>query len=56
MPKFLVDKLRREYPHNDAAVFGTLNKRGYMRGNKVTAKGRAAQAKHDRKAARGGGR
>lgn len=35
-------KLRKEYPGNDSAVYGTLNKIGLMRGNKTTAKGRKA--------------
>jgi hypothetical protein len=46
MPKFLEDKLKAEYPGNDAAVYGTLNNLGYMHGNKETAAGRAAEAKH----------
>ena len=49
MPKFLEDKLKREYPNNPHAVFGTMNAIGAMRGNKETAKGRAMQAKHNRK-------
>lgn len=32
-------KLKKEYPGNSQAVFGTLNKAGLMRGNKTTAKG-----------------
>jgi hypothetical protein len=35
-------KLKKEYPGNPGAVYGTLNKIGLMRGNKVTAKGRRA--------------
>ena len=35
------DKLKREYPGNPGAVYGTLNKAGLMRGNKVTRKGKA---------------
>ena len=49
MPKFLEDKLKKEYPGNPSAVYGTMNNLGYMHGNKETAAGRAAQAKHDRK-------
>ena len=41
MPASLERKLKKEYPHNDHAVYGTLNKLGYMKGNKETAKGRA---------------
>jgi len=48
LPKFLEDKLKREYPNNPAAVYGTLNNLGYMRGNKETQAGKAAQAKHGR--------
>ncbi len=46
MPKFLEAKLKREYPNNPGSVYGTLNRLGYMHGNKETAKGAAAQKKH----------
>lgn len=49
MPQFLEEKLKKEYGNNPHAVFGTMNKIGAMRGNKVTAKGRAMQRKHNRK-------
>ena len=40
------DKLKREYPGNPGAVFGTLNKIGLKRGSKTTAKGmKAAKSK-----------
>jgi hypothetical protein len=48
MPKFLEDKLKKQYPNNPHAVFGTMNKLGAMRGNKETAKGKRMQAKHDK--------
>ena len=48
MPKFLEDKLKKEYGGDKHAVFGTMNKIGAMRGNKETAKGRAMEAKHRR--------
>src|SRR5689334_8551325 len=48
MPKFLIDKLKAEYPNNPHAVYGTLNNLGAMHGNKETAKGAAMQAKHER--------
>ena len=32
-------KLKREYPNNPGAVYGTLNKIGLMHGNKPTKKG-----------------
>ena len=35
-------KLKREYPGNPGAVYGTLNKIGLMRGSKTTAKGKKA--------------
>lgn len=40
MPRILEQKLKREYPGNDHAVYGTLNKIGAMHGNKETKKGR----------------
>lgn len=46
MPKFLEDKLKKEYPGNNKAVFGTMNKIGAMRGNKETALGKRMEAKH----------
>lgn len=46
MPKFLEDKLKREYPGNDRAVFGTLNAIGAVKGNKETPKGKAMAKKH----------
>lgn len=33
-------KLKKEYPGNKHAIYGTLNKAGLMHGNKVTAKGK----------------
>lgn len=41
MPIALERKIKKEYPNNDRAVYGTLNKLGYMKGNKETAKGKA---------------
>ena len=43
MPKILENKLKKEYPNNPHAVFGTMNKIGAMRGNKETSKGRAIE-------------
>ena len=39
------DKLKRKYPGNKGAVYGTLNKIGLMRGSKTTAKGKRAAKK-----------
>lgn len=33
-------KLKKEYPGNPGAVYGTLNKLHLMKGNKVTRKGK----------------
>jgi hypothetical protein len=49
MPKQLEEKLKREYPNNPGAVFGTLNKMGAMRGNKITEKGKAMEKKAEGK-------
>ena len=46
MPRFLEQKLKKEYGDNDKAVYGTLNKLGYMKGNKETAKGKKAEKRH----------
>jgi len=46
MPKFLEAKLKKEYPNNPGAVYGTMNAIGAMHGNKETAKGAAMEKKH----------
>ena len=60
MPKFLEDRLKRQASSKgfsgkraDRYIYGTMNRLGYMRGNKETAKGRAAEAKHRRDTRRG---
>jgi len=53
MPAFLESKLKKEYPGNDSAVYGTMNKLGFMKGNKETPLGAAAQKKHDTKKSSG---
>lgn len=45
MPKLLEQKLKKEYPGNDHAVYGTLNKIGAMNGNKETSKGKRIEKK-----------
>ncbi len=45
MPAKLEAKLKKEYPNDPHAVYGTLNKLGYMKGSKETAKGRALDKK-----------
>jgi hypothetical protein len=61
MPKFLEDKLKREYSAKGKkgkalahAVYGTMNAIGAMHGNKVTRKGERMQAKHERDVESGG--
>jgi len=49
MPAFLEKKLKAEYDENSKVPYKVMNKLGYMRGSKETAKGRKAQQKHDRK-------
>jgi len=56
MPKFLEDKLKKEYGDNPHAIYGTMNKIGAMRGNKETAKGRQMEAKHKRDMKKRGGK
>jgi len=47
MPKFLETKLKKEYGNNPSAIYGTMNKIGAMRGNKVTPKGLSMERKHN---------
>lgn len=47
MPKFLEEKLKKEYGDNNHAIYGTMNKIGAMKGNKETAKGKAMEKKHE---------
>jgi hypothetical protein len=47
MPKFLEEQLKKEYGNNPHAIYGTMNKLGYMHGNKETKKGVSAEKKHD---------
>jgi hypothetical protein len=49
MPKFLEDKLKREYGAKSKIPYMVMNKIGAMRGNKETAKGRKMAAKHKAK-------
>lgn len=46
MPKFLEDRLKKEYPDNPHAVWGTMNKLKAVHGNKITKKGMAMERKH----------
>jgi len=49
MPKFLEKKLKAEYGDNPSAIYGTMNKLGFMKGSKVTSKGKEAEKKHRNK-------
>jgi hypothetical protein len=49
MPKFLEEKLSKEYGGNKHAIFGTMNKIGAMRGSKETALGKQMERKHEAK-------
>lgn len=49
MPEFLEKKLRKEYGDNKHAIYGTMNKLGYMKGSKETEKGKVAEKMHKAK-------
>jgi len=49
MPAFLESKLKARYGQKSAIPYKIMNSIGAMRGNKETAKGKAMQAKHNRK-------
>jgi hypothetical protein len=46
MPKFLERKLKARYGSDSSILYKIMNARGYMRGNKETAKGAAVERKH----------
>lgn len=46
MPKFIENKLKKEYGEHSPAVYATMNKLGFMHGNKETEKGREVDKKH----------
>lgn len=47
MPKFLEKKLKKQYGEKSDIPYKIMNKMGFMRGSKVTAKGKAAEKKHE---------
>lgn len=51
MPKFLENKLKKEYGANSSIPYKIMNKMGAMKGSKETAKGRAMEKEHDKKMA-----
>jgi hypothetical protein len=46
MPKFLEEKLKKEYGTDSDIPYKVMNKLGYMKGSKETKKGRLAEKKH----------
>ena len=46
MPRFLEEKLKKEYGKDSDIPYKIMNKLGFMHGNKETKKGKAAEAKH----------
>lgn len=56
MPKFLEDKLKKEYGADSDIPYKVMNSLGAMHGNKETAKGKAMEAKHEQDMSREHGR
>ncbi len=54
MPAFMEAKLKQEYGADSKVPYKVMNAKGFMRGNKETAKGAAAEANHDKKSMLGG--
>lgn len=48
MPKFLEEKLKKEYGADSSVPYKVMNSIGAMHGNKETAKGHAMEEKHER--------
>ena len=48
MPKFLEEKLKKEYGAKSDIPYKVMNAKGYMRGSKITEKGKQIEAKHKR--------
>lgn len=46
MPRSLERKLKKEYGEKSDIPYKVMNKLGYMKGNKETKKGKAAEKKH----------
>jgi hypothetical protein len=49
MPRFIEEKLKKEYGDNPHAIYGTMNKLGLMKGNKETKKGKREEMEHEEK-------
>ncbi len=48
MPRFLEQKLKKQYGANSAIPYKIMNAQGLMRGSKETPKGREMESKHKR--------
>ena len=46
MPAFIENRLKKEYGKHSPIIYATMNKLGYMKGNKETEKGREVEKKH----------
>lgn len=49
MPKFLENKLKKQYGRDSSVPYKIMNAKGFMHGSKETAKGRKAEEKHIKK-------
>jgi len=49
MPAFLEKKLEKEYGAKSDIPYKVMNSLGVMKGNKITAKGRREEKKHEEK-------
>ena len=47
MPRFLEEKLKKEYGAKSSVPYKVMNSIGAMHGNRETAKGRAMEKKHE---------
>jgi hypothetical protein len=54
MPKFLEDKLKKQYGKNSSASYKIMNSIGAMHGSKETSKGKEMEVKHARDMGLGG--
>lgn len=46
-PRFLEEKLKKEYGADSKIPYKVMNKLGFMHGNKETKKGKNAEKKHE---------
>lgn len=48
MPRFLEERLKKEYGKDSDIPYKIMNKLGFMHGNKETSKGKKAEEKHEK--------